>query len=228
MRLGVKAALVDGVLVEGYLTLDGGAITAVGVQPAAAEGTALPGFVDAHINGIAGVDFLTAGPEDYGRAGEALAGTGVVAYQPTFVSSPLDAYDEPLRVAAATRGPGPLILGVHLEGPFLSPDWPGAHDPAHLLPPDPAVAVRLVPCDRVGLAVLSENGRAGIPTRTPNRRMPPSTPARARSPTCTMPIGAGARATRVSAASRWCDPTRSCRRSSTASTSPPRPPTRRT
>ena len=144
MRLGVKAALVDGVLVEGDVTIDDGAITAVGVQPAAAEGTALPGFVDAHINGIAGVDFLTAGPEDYGRAGEALAGTGVVAYQPTFVSSPLDAYDEPLRVAAATRGPGPLILGVHLEGPFLSPDWPGAHDPAHLLPPDPAVAERLV------------------------------------------------------------------------------------
>ena len=144
MRLGVKAALVDGVLVVGDVTIDDGAITAVGVQPAAAEGTALPGFVDAHINGIAGVDFLTAGPEDYGRAGEALAGTGVVAYQPTFVSSPLDAYDEPLRVAAAARGAGPLILGVHLEGPFLSPDWPGAHDPAHLLPPDPAVAERLV------------------------------------------------------------------------------------
>jgi N-acetylglucosamine-6-phosphate deacetylase len=147
LRLGVEAALVDGELVEGDLTIEDGAIAEVGVQPAGREGVALPGFVDAHVNGIAGVDFLHAGPEGYARAGEALARTGVVAYQPTFVSSPLDAYAEPLRAvseAAHSGAPGALIAGVHLEGPFLSPSWPGAHDPEHLLPPDPGVADDLV------------------------------------------------------------------------------------
>jgi N-acetylglucosamine-6-phosphate deacetylase len=145
LLLGVRAALVDGVLVDGDVRIEDGAIDAVGVQPAGGEGTALPGYVDAHINGVAGVDFLTAEPADYARAGEALATTGVVAYQPTFVSSPLDAYPRALASAsAAAATTGPLIAGVHLEGPFLSPSWPGAHDPAHLLAPDSGVATRLV------------------------------------------------------------------------------------
>jgi N-acetylglucosamine-6-phosphate deacetylase len=143
----VKAALVDGRIVDGDVSIEEGAIAAVGIQPAGSEGIALPGFVDVHINGVAGVDFLDADPDGYRRAGEALAGTGVVAYQPTFVSSPLDAYPEALRaVADAMRGGGggPAIVGVHLEGPFLSSAWPGAHDPAHLLTPDLAVAERLL------------------------------------------------------------------------------------
>jgi N-acetylglucosamine-6-phosphate deacetylase len=145
LRLGVKAALVDGVLVDGDVSIEDGAIAAVGLQPAGGEGTALPGFVDAHINGVAGVDFLEADPDGYRRAGQALAGTGVVAYQPTFVSSPFDAYAEPLRaVAEAAGAAGPLILGVHLEGPFLSDKWPGAHNPENLIAPDAAVAKRLL------------------------------------------------------------------------------------
>ena len=57
-----------------------------------------------------------------------------MAFQPTFVSSAPDAYPPALRAAAeaaevlAGRGL-PRVLGVHLEGPFLSPKWPGAHDP---------------------------------------------------------------------------------------------------
>ena len=147
MRLGVKAALVDGELIGGDVIIEDGRITAVGVQPAGLEGTAVPGFVDAHINGVAGVDFLTTDVDGYRRAGEALARTGVVAYQPTFVSSPVDAYDEPLDVAgeaARASHAGARIVGVHLEGPFLSPSWPGAHDPEHLLAPDGELAERLV------------------------------------------------------------------------------------
>ena len=135
MRLGVKAALAGGELVDGDVDIEDGVIARVGVSPAGSEGVAVPGFVDVHINGIAGVDFLTADPEAYRRAGEALARTGVVAYQPTFVSSD----EERLRRAAPRGRRGamprtaaaalPLVLGVHLEGPFLSPEWPGAHVP---------------------------------------------------------------------------------------------------
>jgi N-acetylglucosamine-6-phosphate deacetylase len=160
LRLGVEAAVVDREIVDGDVTVEDGVIAAVGVQPAGRRGTAVPGFVDVHINGIAGVDFLTAGPEDYRRAGEAMLRTGVVAYQPTFVSSPVEAYAEPLRTAEelARAGPGrglPLIAGVHLEGPFLSPAWPGAHAPEYLLEPDAELAERLVAAGPVTMMTLA-------------------------------------------------------------------------
>lgn len=162
MLLGVKSAVVDGVLVDGDVRIADGAIDAVGVQPAGGEGTALPGYVDLHINGVAGVDFLTAEPEDYARAGEALAGSGVVAYQPTLVSSPLDAYPRPLAAVSAAAGGGPFIVGVHLEGPFLSPSWAGAHDPAHLLAPDAGVAARLVDGRPVATMTLAPELPGGL------------------------------------------------------------------
>jgi N-acetylglucosamine-6-phosphate deacetylase len=149
VRLGVKAALAGGELIDGDVEIEEGIVSRLGVSPAGSDGVAVPGFVDLHINGIAGIDFLTADPEAYRRAGEALARTGVVAYQPTFVSSEESAYEEPLRAADAARDDDaaaglPLVLGVHLEGPFLSREWPGAHDPEHLRVPDPGLAERLL------------------------------------------------------------------------------------
>jgi N-acetylglucosamine-6-phosphate deacetylase len=143
VRLGASAALVDGKIVDGDVTIEDGAVAAVGVSPAGAGGIAVPGFVDVHVNGFAGVDFMHTDVDGYRRAAEAMAATGVVAFQPTLVSAPRDAYAEPLGVAAAALGAVdglPEATGVHLEGPFLSPAWPGAHDPANLLDPDPAVA----------------------------------------------------------------------------------------
>jgi N-acetylglucosamine-6-phosphate deacetylase len=146
VRLGVRAALVDGELVDGDVRIEDGVVDGVGLRPAASGGVAVPGFVDIHINGVGGVDFLTTDVAGLRRAARALASTGVVAFQPTLVSSRADAYREPLEVAAemvAQDSRLPRVTGVHLEGPFLSPHWPGAHDPAHLRPPDPALAARL-------------------------------------------------------------------------------------
>jgi N-acetylglucosamine-6-phosphate deacetylase len=165
VRLGVEAALVGGELVEGDVRVLDGMVAAVGVQPAGPAGTAVPGFVDVHINGVAGVDFLTAGVADYRRAAGALARTGVVAFQPTFVSSHLRAYAEPLaaaaEVAAAPEG-SPFVTGVHLEGPFLSPIWPGAHDPAHLRTPDPSLADRLISAGPVRMMTVAPELPGGL------------------------------------------------------------------
>jgi N-acetylglucosamine-6-phosphate deacetylase len=56
------------------------------------------------------------------------------------------AYPAALEVAAAAvewDGALPVIVGVHLEGPFLSRSWPGAHDPANLLAPELDLALSL-------------------------------------------------------------------------------------
>lgn len=165
MRLGVGAALVGGELVEGDVTIADGEVAELGVRPAGPGGTAVPGFVDLHINGVAGIDFLTTDVEGYRRAATALASTGVVAFQPTFVSSRVDAYTDPLAVAAevaADHADLPLVTGVHLEGPFLSPLWPGAHDPVHLRAPDSALAARLVNAGPVRTITLAPELPGGL------------------------------------------------------------------
>ncbi|HEV2875307.1 MAG TPA: N-acetylglucosamine-6-phosphate deacetylase [Thermoleophilaceae bacterium] len=165
MRLGVGAALVGGEVVEGDVTIGDGAVAEVGVRPAGRGGTAVPGFVDLHINGVAGIDFLTTDVAGYRRAATALARAGVVAFQPTFVSSRVDAYTDPLAVAgevAAAHAGLPLVTGVHLEGPFLSPLWPGAHDPIHLRTPDPGLAARLVNAGPVRTITLAPELPGGL------------------------------------------------------------------
>jgi N-acetylglucosamine-6-phosphate deacetylase len=161
----VRSALVGGRLVEGDVTVAEGVVVDVGVRPAAPSGMAVPGFVDLHINGVAGVDFLTTDVAGYRRAAVALASTGVVAFQPTFVSARVDAYTEPLAVAgevAADRSGLPLVTGVHMEGPFLSPLWPGAHDPVHLRTPEPALAARLVDAGPVRTITLAPELPGGL------------------------------------------------------------------
>jgi N-acetylglucosamine-6-phosphate deacetylase len=165
VRLGVSAALVDGELVDGDVRIEDGAVEGVGLRPARSGGVAVPGFVDVHINGVGGVDFLTTDVAGLRRAARALASTGVVAFQPTLVSSRADAYREPLEVAAemvAQDSRLPRVTGVHLEGPFLSPHWPGAHDPAHLRPPDPALAARLCALGPVTMMTVAPELPGGL------------------------------------------------------------------
>jgi N-acetylglucosamine-6-phosphate deacetylase len=156
MRLGVRAALVDRTLIEGDVEIRGERVARLGARPPGTAGIAVPGFVDLQVNGFAGVDFLAADVEGYRQAGEALAATGVTAFLPTLVSSPLDAYDRAIAAVAGLHdGPGPRALGVHLEGPFLAPRWAGAHDPAHLREPDPGLARRLCAAGPVRMMTLA-------------------------------------------------------------------------
>ena len=143
MRLGVEAALVQGILVRGDVELDDAHVVDVGLSPAGSSGIAVPGFVDIQVNGYGGVDFLAASSQDYGRAGEALLLAGVTAYQPTFITSPESAIVEALQ-SLPSRGPGPRVVGAHLEGPFISRERPGTHPLEHIREPDVALLDRLL------------------------------------------------------------------------------------
>lgn len=158
--MGVRAALVDRTLVPGDVRVEDGRVAAVGVASGrdSGVGVAVPGFVDAHINGFAGVDFLTADASEHRRAAAALAATGVTAYLPTFVSAPEAAVREGLAVVGELAEGAlslPRVLGAHLEGPFLSPQWPGAHQPEHLRGIDLRLAERLCAAGPVAMMTLA-------------------------------------------------------------------------
>jgi N-acetylglucosamine-6-phosphate deacetylase len=127
VRLGVEAAFVDGTFVPGDVEIADGRIAAYGLGGGAGRGLAVPGLVDLQVNGFGGVDFLDADADGYRRAGEALLETGVTSYLPTLISSPAEELLAAMREIPRGNGRRPRILGVHLEGPFLSAKRLGTH-----------------------------------------------------------------------------------------------------
>jgi N-acetylglucosamine-6-phosphate deacetylase len=154
MKLGVAAAVVDGVLVRGDVEVSDGLIAGVGLAAPAGAGIAVPGFVDLQVNGFGGVDFLDADAEGYRRAGAALLETGVTAYLPTLITSPEEQLVQAMR-EVPVDGRRPRVLGVHLEGPFLSPARLGTHAAASRRDPDRALLERLLAAGPVRMMTLA-------------------------------------------------------------------------
>src|SRR3954451_16244511 len=154
-RLGVEAALIDGVLVAGDVELADGRIAAFGLGGKRGRGFAVPGFVDLQVNGFGGVDFLDADAAAYRRAGDALLETGGTAYLPTLITSPGGQVLAAMREVPVGNGARPRILGMHLEGPFLSPNRLGTHEASARRDPDVALLERLLGAGPVRLMTLA-------------------------------------------------------------------------
>jgi N-acetylglucosamine-6-phosphate deacetylase len=96
----------------------------------------LPGLLDIQVNGAFGDDFADPNA-DMPRICRDLTRFGVTGFVPTIVTSPPAAYAPALANLHRTATAGEArVLGVHIEGPFISPRQPGTHDPAQLRRPD--------------------------------------------------------------------------------------------
>ncbi len=124
---------------EGDCLIRDGRIAALGevkspgrVPELGAEGRFLaPGFLDLHVHGGAGGDFMDADPDAARAIARFHAQHGTTGLLSTIVPGPV----ERMRRAMAAVIGVPGILGIHLEGPFLSPEKAGALDPQWFLPP---------------------------------------------------------------------------------------------
>lgn len=85
----------------------------------------VPGFVDIHIHGAFGFDFMSISRADMLALCDRLAEAGYEGFLPTTVSA--SARD--VLAALANLPEHPMVLGFHLEGPFISPQYPGAQPP---------------------------------------------------------------------------------------------------
>ncbi|CCH27770.1 N-acetylglucosamine-6-phosphate deacetylase [Actinosynnema sp. NPDC047251] len=156
-----------------------------GDPPAGAEvlagGLLTPGLVDVQVNGAVGVDFAEVDDEGMRYVALSLPKTGVTRFLPTLITAPVPVALRQARAvlaasAALPEGSGARPLGVHLEGPFLSPKRPGVHDPALMVEPGPAeidllladdlrAALRMVtlaPEQPGGLAAVRRLSEAGV------------------------------------------------------------------
>lgn len=125
-----------GGIVSGNLTCEGETIVSLGGPAAAraidvAGGYLLPGFIDTQVNGGGGVLFndqtTVDGIDAIGRAHRTFGTTG---FLPTLISDELDVIDAAMRATEAALAAGvPGVLGIHIEGPFISKERKGIHNP---------------------------------------------------------------------------------------------------
>lgn len=127
--------LLDGALAEGAVVVAAGRMEAIVRDPRPADlpsttieaSIVAPGLIDLQVNGGFGVE-VGHDPEAIRRLARELPRTGVTAFLPTVISSPASFYPGLFAaVAAASVAVGARPLGLHLEGPFLSPARAGAH-----------------------------------------------------------------------------------------------------
>lgn len=98
-----------------------------------AEAILSPGFVDVHIHGAFGIDFMSADRAAMLSLCDQLARQGYEAFLPTTVTASLS----DVQSALANLPDHPMIAGFHLEGPFISPRHPGAQPPESIVEFDP-------------------------------------------------------------------------------------------
>jgi N-acetylglucosamine-6-phosphate deacetylase len=112
----------------------------------------VPGFVDLHVHGGAGHDFMEATPEAVTAVATYLARHGATSFLATTVTAGLERTLQAARGLgaiirawrASTRSAGAQPLGIHFEGPFLSIERRGVHPALHILKPSVDVLERLL------------------------------------------------------------------------------------
>ena len=109
-------------------------------------GTLIPGFIDLQVNGGGGVLFTAAPTVDSLRTiGAAHRQYGTTGFLPTLITTRFDVMREAVSAVAEAIAIGtPGVLGLHLEGPFLSPERKGVHD-----------AGKFCQLDQTGLDILT-------------------------------------------------------------------------
>lgn len=100
----------------------------------------IPGLVDIHVHGCAGADFSDGDYAGLVRMARYLARQGVTSFAPASMTLPYDALDKAFHAAAWLRreglADGARLMGVQMEGPFLSREKRGSQNPAYLRLPD--------------------------------------------------------------------------------------------
>ena len=131
-------------LTDGWVAVRGDRIVEVGQGPGPAGvpdadetyAVLVPGFVDIHNHGGAGAAF-TDGPKAALRARDAHLRQGTTTVVASLVTDAVDVLRDQVRALVPLVHSGELA-GIHLEGPWLAPQWRGAHPSQFLADPDAA------------------------------------------------------------------------------------------
>ena len=136
----------EGVLEKGEVLIEGATIVEVGhqierrgdVQIDADGGYIMPGFIDMHIHGAAGADVMDATAEALTTMANVLPREGTTSFLATSMTQAPEAIEAAMKNVAtfSTKAGQAEMLGLHLEGPFVSAKRAGAQPIEHICPPN--------------------------------------------------------------------------------------------
>jgi len=105
---------------------------------------AIPGLVDIHFHGCVGYDMCDGTEEAIQAIADYQQSVGVLAICPATMTYPEDKLTTIAEAAAAhINSKGADLVGIHMEGPFISPNKVGAQNPAYVQKPDVDMFMRL-------------------------------------------------------------------------------------
>lgn len=143
-----KIILKDRIVENGILKIEDGKIVYIGGKKESkidnidydfSDFYVSPGFIDVHIHGAFGGDFLDCEYEEIEKIVTFLASKGVVGFLPTIVTAPIKDMKEAVKKLEKyinNQKNGAKALGIHLEGPFLNPKYKGAQPEEYIIKPD--------------------------------------------------------------------------------------------
>lgn len=181
-----------GKIEQGYVLTEGEKVIEVGPMsssPASIEAevveldssfSIIPGFIDVHIHGAAGADVMDATSDALHTMAEVLPKEGTTSFLATTMTAPIDHIERAVENVAQyihrDNLPGKAeVLGIHLEGPFISPKRAGAQHPNNIIEPNIALfqkwqniasghirLVTLAPEENNGLALTAYLKKTGV------------------------------------------------------------------
>ena len=137
------------IIENGTILVTGETITAISEQNIEAEGVieinvngqyVSPGFIDIHVHGGGGHDFMDGNETAFLKIAELHARYGTTAMLPTTLTSSKEELLQTLAIYETAKEKninGAQFLGMHLEGPYIAMTQRGAQDPRYIREPDP-------------------------------------------------------------------------------------------
>ncbi len=135
-----KIVASGGILENGFINISEGRVKSVSLNPIYEtidefrQQIAVPGFIDIHTHGYFGVDAMESSEAEIHRWATLIAETGVTSFIPTCVSAPLEdliSFVNKVSIAGVNQGKREArIIGARSEGPYISMERKGAHNPA--------------------------------------------------------------------------------------------------
>ncbi len=167
MRLRSRRIVCPGATRDGEVVIRGGGISWVGSASSAAslsddevidlgDHWLVPGYIDPHVHGGGGAQCNTSDAQEIATVARFHARHGTTGLVATTVAAPIEELEAALDAIARCKAP--TLLGVHLEGPFLSRKRPGAMDPEVFIEPD---------VERLGRLVQAGAGQVRVMTLAP-------------------------------------------------------------